>query len=152
MLLQTLKAMFHRDLNKLKSEIALYRDESRIWYTEKEIPNSAGNLCLHLIGNLNAFIGAELGNTGYVRQRELEFSQKDVPRATLVNSILETISIVEKTLDHMSEEDLSKEYPRIVFNEKISTEYFLIHLATHLAYHLGQVNYHRRLLDTQLNH
>ena len=70
----------------------------------------------------------------------------------LVNSILETISIVEKTLDHMSEEDLSKEYPRIVFNEKISTEYFLIHLATHLAYHLGQVNYHRRLLDTQLNH
>lgn len=147
MLRQTLMMLFDRDLTKLQTEIEQYREESKIWHTEKEIPNSAGNLCLHLVGNLNAFVGAELGSTGYVRQRDLEFSQKDVSRAELVSKIEETKNIVNNTLENLPDEALKQEFPKVVFNRNVSTEYMLVHLATHLSYHLGQVNYHRRLLD-----
>lgn len=147
MLTQTLKILFQRDLKKLKQEIESYRDEKKIWITDKNILNSAGNLCLHLVGNLNTYIGAEFGKTGYIRNRELEFSQKDLPKIELVKKIDETISVVEKSLDNIKDEQLNEEYPILVFAEKTTTEYFLVHLATHLAYHLGQVNYHRRLLD-----
>ena len=77
MLTQVLTSLFNRDLDRLQKEIELYSNENTIWHTEKGIANSAGNLCLHLIGNLNTYIGKELGSTGYVRNRELEFSQKD---------------------------------------------------------------------------
>jgi uncharacterized damage-inducible protein DinB len=147
MLIQSLKILFQRDLKKLKLEIESYQDEKKIWITDKRIPNSAGNLCLHLIGNLNSYIGAEFGKTGYVRNRELEFSQKDIPRIELIKKIDETIMIVANSLDKIKNEQLNEEYPILVFSEKTTTEYLLIHLATHLAYHLGQVNYHRRLLD-----
>ena len=94
MLVETLKILFKRDLNKLKREIQLYQDESKLWHFEKGISNSAGNLCLHLIGNLNTYIGLEIGKTNYVRQRELEFSLKNVPRSELIQNIEETIIIV----------------------------------------------------------
>ncbi|WP_420151438.1 DinB family protein [Spirosoma sp.] len=148
MLLQTLKSLFRRDLDRLKKEIESYQHESKIWYFEKSIANSAGNLCLHLVGNLNTYIGAELGKTGYVRHRELEFSLKNVPRAELLVKIDQTIEVVEKALDKVTDQQLQQEYPILVFDEKTSTEYLLVHLATHLTYHLGQINYHRRLLDT----
>ena len=60
----------------------------------------------------------------------------------------DTIEVVNYSLGQMDEIDLQKEYPLLVFEEKTSTEFFLIHLTTHLGYHLGQINYHRRLLDT----
>ena len=102
---------------------------------------------MHLIGNLNAFIGAALGKRGYVRDRRDEFSLKNVPKTELVGQIDALIPIVEKTLANLNSQMMEEEYPLTVFSEKTSTEYFLIHLATHLGYHLGQVNYHRRLLD-----
>ena len=147
MVTATLIALFTRDLSKLKKEIELYQSEKALWITDKGIANSAGNLCLHLIGNLNAFIGAVIGKSNYVRNRELEFSRKDVPRSELLNQIEDTIITVESALENLTDEDLKAEYPILVFDEKTSTEYFLIHLATHLTYHLGQINYHRRLLD-----
>jgi uncharacterized damage-inducible protein DinB len=147
MLIDTLKTLYSRDLNMLKLEISQYRNEEKIWYIEQSIANSAGNLCLHLVGNLNAFIGAELGKTGYIRNRPDEFSLKNIPRFELIRKVEETIYMIENTLDQLSEDDLAREYPLIVFDKKMSTEYFLVHLATHLAYHLGQINYHRRLLD-----
>lgn len=147
MITETLKSLFNRDLNKLKVEIESYQNESQIWAIDKNISNSAGNLCLHLIGNINTFIGAELGKTGYVRNRPLEFSLKDVPRSELISKIDETILVVNTTLDSLSETDLKAIYPQIVFEKEMTTEFFLVHLATHLAYHLGQINYHRRLLD-----
>lgn len=146
MLLSTLQEIFFRDINRLKSEMELYQNEADIWRIEKHISNSAGNLCLHLIGNLNAFIGAALGNTNYVRNRALEFSEKGVPRTELLNKIDETILVVNQTLQQLSEDDLKKDFPILVFDEKTTTEFFLVHLATHLTYHLGQINYHRRLL------
>ncbi|AKD57924.1 DinB family protein [Spirosoma radiotolerans] len=147
MLIQTLKKLFRRDLEKLRREIDQYKNEDVIWHTERNIANSAGNLCLHLAGNLNTYLGAELGKTGYVRHRELEFSLKDVPRAELLQKIDDTIVVVDNALSTLTEAQLEEEYPMLVFEEKTSTGYFLVHLATHLTYHLGQINYHRRLLD-----
>ena len=149
MLIDTLQKLFTRDLNKLKAEIELYRDEKNIWRTDKAIANSAGNLCLHLMGNLNAYIGAELGKTGYTRHRDLEFSLKNIPRQELVKSIDDTIIVVNQSLEKIRGADLEQEYPVIVFDYKMSIEFFLVHLSSHFTYHLGQVNYHRRLLDTQ---
>jgi len=146
MLIQTLQTLFQRDLAKLKQEIAAYSNESSLWIVEKNIANSAGNLCLHLVGNLNTYIGAELGKTGYIRQRDLEFSLKNIPQAELLKRIEDTMVVVENGLATLKDDDLEKEYPLLVFKEKTSTGYFLVHLAAHLSYHLGQINYHRRLL------
>jgi uncharacterized damage-inducible protein DinB len=149
MLIHTLKAIFKRDLEKLKQEISLYKNERNLWIIDKHIANAAGNLCLHLVGNLSHFIGAQLGSTGYVRQRELEFSSKDIPKQELLNKIDQTIVAVMQGLDKVTETQLAEEYPLLVFAEKTSTEFFLTHLAVHLSYHLGQINYHRRLLDIE---
>lgn len=146
-MIQTLKALFNRDLEKLKTELALYKDEENIWVVDKDIANSAGNLCLHLVGNLNAFVGVQLGKSDYVRNRDLEFSDKGVPRSELLSKVDGTIMVVNNTLDNLDINRLAEDFPIVVFKEKTSVEYMLIHLATHLAYHLGQVNYHRRVLD-----
>ena len=147
MLIKTLKALFRRDLNKLRKEIELYQQEAAIWVVDKNIANSAGNLCLHLVGNLNTYIGAELGKSGYIRHRELEFSLKDIPTSDLLKQIDETIQAVEQGLDTLTDKQLNEEYPLLVLAEKTSTGHFLVHLLAHLGYHLGQINYHRRLLD-----
>ncbi len=147
MLKETLQKLFTRDLTKLKTEIELYKDESKLWEVEEGIANAAGNLCLHLIGNLNTFIGAEIGKTGYVRDRPAEFSTKNTPRAELVKKIEDTLLVVIESLEKLSPEQLESEYPILVFADKMSVEFFLVHLSSHLSYHLGQINYHRRLLD-----
>lgn len=146
-MIETLKTLFNRDLNRLKLEIESYQNESKIWYVDKNIANSAGNLCLHLIGNLNTYIGAQIGKTNYIRNRELEFSQKDIQQAELIAKIDATIIVVNDSLDQLTDKNLKEEFPLLVFDSKTSTEFLLIHLTTHLAYHLGQINYHRRLLD-----
>lgn len=147
MLIQTLKTLFSRDLNRLRQEIDQYKNEEVIWHTERSIANSAGNLCLHLIGNLNTYLGSEIGKTGYVRNRELEFSLRDMPKVELLKKIDDTMIVVDDALNSLTEAQLEEEYPMLVFDEKTSTSYFLVHLTTHLTYHLGQINYHRRLLD-----
>ncbi|MCA6067076.1 DinB family protein [Chryseobacterium sp. RG1] len=147
MITESIKSLFTRDLNKLKSEIESYQNEETIWKIDKNILNSAGNLTLHLVGNINHFIGATLGNSGYVRNRELEFSLKDIPRTELIQQIEKTIEVVNSSLEKLSEEEVKKEYPLEPLGYPMTTEYFLIHLVAHLDYHLGQINYHRRLLD-----
>ncbi|MET7038121.1 DUF1572 family protein [Elizabethkingia miricola] len=146
-MIETLQILFKRDLLKLKTEIESYQSEENIWKISKHISNSAGNLCLHLIGNLNHFIGAITGKTGYIRNREAEFSLKNVPRIQLTEMIDNTILVIESTLNNLNEDDLKKEYPLVVFEDKMSTEFFFTHLTAHLSYHLGQINYHRRLLE-----
>ncbi|KFF28256.1 DinB family protein [Chryseobacterium vrystaatense] len=147
MIIESLRSLYTRDLTKLKAEIESYQNESSIWKTDKNITNSAGNLCLHLIGNLNTYFGAELGKTGYIRNRELEFSLKDIPRAELIEKVVATQNMVDDVLSQLTPEDLEKEYPIVVFEDTMTTGFFLIHLIMHLDYHLGQINYHRRLLD-----
>lgn len=145
--LKTLIKLFNRDIKSLEKEIGSYNDEMNLWLTPKGINNSAGNLALHIVGNLNHYIGSVLGQNGYVRKRDLEFSQKDIPRIEILKNIDQARLMVEDVLSRLKTEDLVKEYPLKVFGEPMSSEYFLTHLTTHLSYHLGQINYHRRLLD-----
>jgi uncharacterized damage-inducible protein DinB len=147
MITAVLNTIFKRELLKLKIEIESYKQESNLWRIEKNIANSGGNLCLHLIGNLNTYIGSTLGQTGYVRNRDAEFTLKNIPRQELIQKIEDTIRVIEQVLPTVTAAQLEKEYPMIVLKEPTSTAYFLVHLATHLTYHLGQINYHRRLID-----
>ena len=147
MTLDILKSLYNRDLQKLKAEIEYYQNEESLWKIDKNILNSGGNLCLHLLGNLNTYIGAELGKSGYVRHRDLEFSMKDIPKTELLEKIESLIEIVDSTLANLSEDHLKNDYPTEALGYQMTTEYFLIHLLSHLNYHLGQINYHRRLLD-----
>jgi len=144
---QTLRILFERDINRVKIEIESYKNEANLWKIEGEILNSAGNLCLHLIGNLNHFIGAEIGKTGYIRERELEFSQKNIPKQELIKKLEEVIKVVYMSIKSLSEEELHQLSTSPKFTEKQTTAFLLLHLHAHLNYHLGQINYHRRLLD-----
>lgn len=147
MLKDTLSGLIIRDLEKLKAEILAYQNEEKLWRIDKDILNSASNLYLHLIGNLNTYIGAQLGKTGYLRNRQAEFSLKNIPRQELVMQLEKTIHMVGQTFDQLTDEQLTEIYPGETPFKAVSTQHFLVHLAMHLAYHLGQVNYHRRLLD-----
>jgi len=146
-MIQILSQLFLRDLEKLKTEISSFKDEKKIWEISGDVKNSAGNLCLHLCGNLQHFIGAVLGNSGYIRNRDAEFSRKNVPIRELMAEIELTTKAVEKSLKELKEEKLEEIFPINVFGYEMTTGFFLTHLATHLNYHLGQVNYHRRLID-----
>lgn len=139
--------IYERDLEKLKSEIEQFADEADLWKNGEGISNSAGNLCLHLTGNLKHFFGAVLGKTGFVRDREAEFTRSAVPRAEMLADIDATLDVVRSTLAGLTENDLDKPYPIEVFGHPMTTGYFLVHLTTHFNYHLGQINYHRRLLS-----
>ena len=150
MITSTFKELYERDLSKLKNEIEQYSDSADIWVLAGDIPNSAGNLALHLVGNLNHFIGGVLGGSGYVRDRQKEFSETLVPREELIASIDETRQILADTFDKLTDAQLQEEYPIEVKDSKPITFAFLMHLLGHLGYHLGQINYHRRILAKQL--
>lgn len=146
MLVPTLIEMFERELLKLREEINLYPNEQSIWVIRGNIANSAGNLCLHLLGNLNHFVGTVLGHTGYVRDRDAEFALKNVPRNQLIASIDDTIPMLTSVLGKLTAEQLAGNYPVEKHGQIVTMNYMLLHLLTHLNYHLGQVNYHRRLV------
>jgi uncharacterized damage-inducible protein DinB len=137
---------FVSDMNKLKTEINSYADEKDLWIIKGEIANSAGNLCLHLLGNLNHFIGGILGENGYQRNRELEFSDKNVSRAVLNNQIDATIGVIQKSLPSLKDEMLNKTFPDKIGGKIREYGFALIHISNHFNYHLGQINYHRRLI------
>jgi uncharacterized damage-inducible protein DinB len=137
---------YERDLDKLIEEINLYKNENDIWKTKEGINNSAGNLVLHLVGNLNHFIGKTLGNSDYVRKRDEEFSLKNIPREKLISDLNSLKETIKNTLPKLSDEDLKKDFPLKIRDESFSTENMLIYLLAHLNYHLGQVNYLRRMM------
>lgn len=138
--------LYERDLNKLCDEISQFKKEKDIWKTKGDIKNSAGNLTLHLIGNLNHFIGRTLGHTDYIRKREEEFSIKDVPREKLISDINQLKDVVKNTLPKISQEQMKSEFPMKIGDQVFTTETLLIFLLAHFNYHLGQVNYLRRML------
>jgi uncharacterized damage-inducible protein DinB len=145
MITETLISIYKRDLDKLKTEIDQYESDEKVWLVATGITNSGGNLALHLVGNLKHFIGAVLGGTGYIRDRDAEFTSKSVSRAQLIAAVDETTEIVSTTLAKLTGDELAATYPIDVFGQPMTTEYFITHLATHFNYHLGQINYHRRL-------
>jgi uncharacterized damage-inducible protein DinB len=138
--------MLERDVRKVIDELMLYKDEESIWRITERINNSAGNLCLHLAGNLNHFIGAVLGGTGYIRNRDSEFTLKGVSREEIVATLESTIQVIRETFDKLDDADLEKTFPLEKHGKEATTGYMLLHLLTHLNYHLGQINYHRRMI------
>lgn len=139
--------LFERDINRLYNEIAAYPDEAHLWLKSEGIANPAGNLCLHLIGNLNEYIGRILGGNPYTRNRPYEFSATGVPKNDLLKQIEQTKTVIVQTLGNLAPQRLSEIYPEEVLGYEMTVSYFLIHLEGHLNYHLGQINYHRRILE-----
>jgi hypothetical protein len=139
--------LFDRDLDRLIKETEAYPTDELLWELRPGISNTAGNLVLHLCGNLNHFIGAHLGETGYVRDRDAEFSTKGVSKATLLAEIGQVKRTVLTTLENLTGDQLQATYPLEPLGYPMTVSYFLIHLSGHLNYHLGQINYHRRLIS-----
>ena len=146
MTVDDLRRIFVRDLATLRRELEAYEREADLWTCPEGVANSAGTLALHLTGNLLHFIGAQLGSTGYERDRNAEFADRDVPRATLISSVEATMAVVNDTLGRLPAGRLAEPYPLEVGGVRLLTGQFLMHLATHFAYHLGQLDYHRRIV------
>lgn len=144
--IEIIRQQLGHGLEKLETELLLYADEADLWLKPEGIGNSAGNLCLHICGNLQHFIGAVLGKIGYERDRPAEFSRRNVARTEILDEIQRTRAAVYSALENLSDDVYGSTYPVEVFGHPTSTAYFLKHLCGHLQYHLGQINYHRRLL------
>lgn len=145
----SLHALILRDLDTLARELDAYPDDASVWLLPPGLPNSAGTLVLHLCGNLRHFIGATLGDTGYVRQRDAEFSTRDVDRTTLRALLAEARRDIDHTFAQLDPDRLTERYPLEVLGGHVEVGDWITHVATHLAYHLGQVDYHRRLVTGQ---
>ena len=137
--------MLLRELVTLRKEIEGYQSGEQLWRLVPGISNSGGTLALHLTGNLQHFIGAVLGGSGYVRDRDAEFSTRNLPRAEILNRIDTTTAVLSRTFTTLTESVLESRYPEAVARMRVSTGDFLVHLLSHLAYHLGQLDYHRRM-------
>ncbi len=138
-----------RDISSVRDQISAYTDEADIWRLPPGIANSAGTLALHLAGNIQHYVGAVLGGTGYVRDRETEFTAREVPRSELLAQVEAARAALLTTLAHIKADTLDSVYPIEIAGVRLSTGQFLVHLATHLAYHLGQIDYHRRSVTGQ---
>src|SRR6185295_2819888 len=147
MLQQYIADQYEAALLQLKNEINSYTHKENVWRIENQIANSGGTLAWHLIGNLNHFIGAALGNTGYVRQRDKEFSDRNIPTSKLMKEVYELTYRVKNIVANLTDEQLYADFPlKDGKSGKITVER-LVYLLAHLQYHVGQINYHRRLLD-----
>jgi uncharacterized damage-inducible protein DinB len=143
---ENVKAIITRDLRAVRREIEAYPDETSVWRVPSGIGNSAGTLALHLAGNVQHYLGAILGATGYVRDRAAEFSRRDVPRAEILAQLDAAVAAAERGLARVPDRALAAEYPDQIAGHTVATGEWLIHLVAHLAYHLGQIDYHRRLV------
>ena len=133
-----------RELAAVRRSIEAYPDDRSIWEERPGLPNAGGTLALHVCGNLRHYVGAVLGGSGYVRDRDAEFAARGVPRARILQTIDEARAEVARALETLPAERLTAPFPEPVAGRAVTTRDFLVHLATHLAYHLGQLDYHRR--------
>ena len=140
-----LAALFHRDLTRLIQELQAFPNDGALWQLAPGVTNSAGNLALHLEGNLRDFIGRQLGGVAYHREREKEFAKAELPAPDLIERITSVSELVADTLSGLSQAQLEATYPEKVFGMHLSTQQFLVHLHGHLNYHLGQIDYLRRI-------
>jgi hypothetical protein len=147
MLNNELANFYERDISKLIEEINLFKNEEDLWRTTGSVKNSCGNLVLHIIGGMNYLIGTALAHTEYVRNRDQEFIQKNVEKKELIAKLEELITIINQTLNRLTPEQMENEYPIFFDKPKTSVSYVLVQLLAHLNYHLGQVNYLRRILE-----
>jgi uncharacterized damage-inducible protein DinB len=145
-IIQTIHKLLRRELAAVRRSIEAYPDEKSMWAERPGLPNTGGNLALHLAGNLQHFFGAVLGKTGYVRDRDSEFSRRDVPRAEILKQLDAAALAIDAGMKGLTAERLAQSYPEQVGGRTIATQEFVVHLLSHLAYHLGQLDYHRRVV------
>jgi hypothetical protein len=146
MLATELAALFTRDLTRLAQQLRAFPDEASLWQTPPGVVNAAGNLALHLEGNLREYVGRQLGQLPYQRQRPLEFSRRDVPAAELAARVDELRTLIPSVVGALPAATLDAPFPEAVFGAPLSSRQFLIHLLGHLNYHLGQMDYVRRVV------
>ena len=142
----TIGAIICRELRTLQRELNAYQSDAQVWALPPGIPNSAGTLALHAAGNLQHFVGTVLGGGSYVRDRDAEFQRRNVSRPELIAELQRAETVVRETLDRVDAATLAGTYPLPVANRRLTTSDFLTHLAAHLAYHAGQLDYHRRIV------
>lgn len=139
-------AVMIRELRTIERELNAYPDEEQLWALPPGLPNSAGTLALHAAGNLRHFIGTVLGGGSFVRDRDAEFSRRGVPRSELIDGLRQAERAVRDTLLSIDAARFDEPYPLAVANRRVNTGEFIAHLATHLAYHVGQLDFHRRVV------
>jgi uncharacterized damage-inducible protein DinB len=149
MMVDSLHRVLARDTMTLRDELLAYPEEQQIWAVPPGTKNSAGTLVLHLCGNLRHYLGALFGRTGYVRDRDAEFSRRNIPRAELLAECDAALEAITRGFAALSDDELAKPFPDQLGGAQLPTGLALLHLATHLAYHLGQIDYHRRLVTGQ---
>ena len=145
-LTEDIARLFARDLGAVRREITAYPDDASPWRMLPGLPNCGGTLVLHLAGNLRHFVGAVLGGSGYVRDRDTEFGLRDVSRAELDALVGETADEVGRAMSTLDPSRLADAYPLAIREQTVNTQRFLLHLVSHLTYHLGQLDAHRRVV------
>ncbi|ULH18302.1 DinB family protein (plasmid) [Deinococcus sp. KNUC1210] len=149
MLIQDLRMMYLRELATLEREPALYPDDQGLWTVLPGLPNAGGTLFLHLAGSLQHFFGAVLGNTGYVRNRDAEFSTRDLSRTEIAAQLSQARHAINAAFEHIREADLDAPFPVVFADAPFSYRLTLLQFSSHLAYHLGQIDFHRRAVTQQ---
>ena len=147
MLNTILAELYEGDLRKMIEEVNLFKDEENLWRTQGSVKNSCGNLVLHITGGLNHYFGATLAHTGYVRDRDQEFIKKGVKREELVAQLEQVIPMMNETLNALTSQQMDADFPIFFDKPNTSVSYVAVRMLAHLGYHLGQVNYLRRVLE-----
>jgi hypothetical protein len=150
----TLRSLLQRELAAVRRSVEAYPDDRSLWIHPQGLPNAGGTIALHVAGNLQHFFGARLGQTGYVRNRDAEFAKRDVPRKEILAQLDAAALAVDAGMKAATPERLSTAYPEPLAGQSVMTGDFLVHLLSHLAYHLGQLDYHRRMVvgeNTSIN-
>jgi hypothetical protein len=141
-----LAALFSRDLTRLIQELQAFPSDATLWERAPGVKNSAGNLVLHLEGNLREYVGRQMGQVAYSRTRDREFALTGVSRDEMVRRMQDVKELVAKVVAPLSDSELGATYPEDVLGTRLSSLDFLVHLHGHLNFHLGQIDYLRRIL------
>ena len=145
-LVASIATILDRDLATLRREVEAYPEERDLWREIPGVANVGGTLALHLAGNIQHYFGARLANTGYLRDRPAEFARRNLPRAELIREIESARAAVKAAGEAVTEGQLTADFPEVIAGSRVQTGDYLVHLAAHFAYHLGQLDYHRRVV------
>lgn len=147
MMREAFRRVYLRDLETAAREVEAYASDESLWARIPGLANSGGTLARHLAGNMRHFIGHLLGGSGYVRDREAEFSGTSMPRAAVAAELRSAAAEVDAAIDRFPPDQLAAPFPVTIANVQLTTERAMMHFVAHLAYHLGQIDYHRRMQD-----
>jgi hypothetical protein len=132
------------ELHDSVRQVATGLTDAELWTRPLEPGNSIGHLVLHLTGNLNYYVGAQLGGSGYVRDRDREFTEAALPpRATLLANFDAAAATFRRVVGGLSAEQLAGSHPEPRLSPLLKG---LVHLVSHFALHRGQMSYLARLV------